>query len=82
MKFFLYLIPYLIVFIVDRVQKVRGISNPTTWRWYAGIAVTALVAWIVDAHIEGTWGYVAYFAVWAVGYPASYIWNNSADTTF
>jgi hypothetical protein len=78
----LYLIPYFLVFIVDRVQAFRGVSNPKTWRLYAGIAITAIVAWVVSSHMHGSWGEVVYCALWGIGYPISYVWNNSADTTF
>ena len=82
MEWLLYFIPITIVFIVDKVQAFRGVSNPRTWRFYAGIAMTAIVAWVAATRLHGGWGDTVYCAVWGIGYPISYIWNNSVDTTF
>ena len=81
MSSLLFWIPYLIVFVIDRVEAFRGVSNPKTWRLYVGIGITIVVAWLAEDAVSGSWQKVAYFTIWGIGYPASYVWNNSADTS-
>ena len=80
MRSLLFWVPYVLVFIVDKVQAFRGVSNPVTWRKYVGLAITALLSFLVYSAPD-PWGDIFYFSIWGIGYTLSYLWNNSADTS-
>jgi hypothetical protein len=74
-------VPYILLFFYDGIARFKGVSNPKTWRYYVGIGITIALSFLAVSYVSGKWGDFLYWAICGVGFVASYIWNNSADTS-